>query len=178
MALITRVARLFRADINAVLDRVEEPDILLKQAVRDMEDELGRDAQACKRLAQEQTTLARQQTEFNRQLASIGEELDVCFEAGNEELARSTIRRRLETERSLQLLQNRRQTIDAELDRATQRLDDNRARYESMQQKAALFDDQQLDRDTGHNWPASDIRVRDEDVEIALLKERQRRARP
>ncbi|MES9848615.1 MAG: PspA/IM30 family protein, partial [Candidatus Thiodiazotropha sp.] len=43
MALITRVSQLFRADVNAVLDRMEEPEILLKQAVRDMEEALTKD---------------------------------------------------------------------------------------------------------------------------------------
>jgi len=33
MALITRVSRLFRADVNAVLDHLEEPALLLHQAV-------------------------------------------------------------------------------------------------------------------------------------------------
>jgi hypothetical protein len=45
MALITRVSRLFRADVNAVLDRMEEPEILLRQAVREMEEEVDREAQ-------------------------------------------------------------------------------------------------------------------------------------
>ena len=38
MALINRVSRLFKADFNAVLDQIEEPEQLLKQAIRDMED--------------------------------------------------------------------------------------------------------------------------------------------
>ena len=33
MALITRVTRLFRSDLHAVLDNIEEPKILLKQAI-------------------------------------------------------------------------------------------------------------------------------------------------
>ena len=41
MALINRVARLFKADFHAVLDQIEEPELLLKQAVREMEDELA-----------------------------------------------------------------------------------------------------------------------------------------
>ena len=45
MALITRVSRLFQADFHAVLDRIEEPDLLLRQAVREMEEELARDEQ-------------------------------------------------------------------------------------------------------------------------------------
>ena len=43
MTLINRVSRLFRADLHAVLDRVEEPDLLLHQAVREMEDDLAAD---------------------------------------------------------------------------------------------------------------------------------------
>ena len=31
MALINRVSRLFTADFNAVLDRIEEPELLLKR---------------------------------------------------------------------------------------------------------------------------------------------------
>ena len=41
MVLITRLARLFRADVHAVLDRIEEPLLLLQQAVREMEADLA-----------------------------------------------------------------------------------------------------------------------------------------
>jgi phage shock protein A len=40
MALINRVARLFRADFHAVLDQIEEPELMLRQAIRDMAEEL------------------------------------------------------------------------------------------------------------------------------------------
>ncbi|MGH8588771.1 MAG: PspA/IM30 family protein, partial [Gammaproteobacteria bacterium] len=45
MALITRVSRLFRSDLHAVLDRIEEPEVLLRQAIREMEAELSSDEQ-------------------------------------------------------------------------------------------------------------------------------------
>jgi hypothetical protein len=45
-----------------------------------------------------------------------------------------------------------------------------------MRQKAELFDEQQREPDGISAWQGPDIRVRDEDVEVALLKERQRRA--
>ena len=41
MVLINRISRLFKADFHAVLDRIEEPEQLLKQAIRDMEDDLA-----------------------------------------------------------------------------------------------------------------------------------------
>lgn len=175
MALIRRMARLFRADFHAVLDRVEEPDILLRQAVREMEDELSRNEQACARHEAEQAQLVKREAEFRDALASLGDELDVCFAADKEDLARSLIRRRLETERALQLLAQRRDGLDTEVSRLKQRLADNRARFESMRQKAELFDTQRDTATTAFSWPPGDVRVRDEDVEVALLRERQRR---
>lgn len=176
MALITRVARLFRADFHAVLDRVEEPDILLRQAIREMEENLAHDEKAYQRQRQEADQLAKKATELERSHTALNEELDVCFAADKEDLARTLIRRRLETERSLQLVQQRREGLAAQLDQLAQRLGDNRTRYESMRQKAELFDEQQREPDGIPVWQAADIRVRDEDVEVALLKERQRRA--
>jgi len=176
MALISRVTRLFRADFHALLDRVEEPDILLRQAIREMEEDLARDEQAYRRHEREREQLAKRESEFQQLTRSLAEELDVCFSADEEDLARALMRRKLETERSLQLLIRRRETITTQLNRLAQRLEDNRSRYESMRQKAELFDQQNRDIDAADAWSGIDVRVRDEDVEVALLKERQRRA--
>ena len=96
MALITRVSRLFRADLHAVLDRIEEPDILLKQALREMEEALARDEQRVKLLTHEQAQLSSRAQEVEQSLSDIEEELDVCFDSGKDELARALVRRKLE----------------------------------------------------------------------------------
>jgi phage shock protein A len=43
MALITRLSRLFQADMHAVLDKIEEPELLLRQAIREMEEFIATD---------------------------------------------------------------------------------------------------------------------------------------
>jgi phage shock protein A len=176
MALIGRVARLFRADFHAVLDRVEEPEILLRQSIREMEEDLMRDEQSYRRYERERGQLAKQEAEFRQVLAPLSDELEVCLAADKEDLARSLIRRRLETERSLQLLERRRDALSEQLDRLARRLNENRARYESMRQKGELFEEQHREAEATEAWSGIDARVRDEDVEVALLKERQRRA--
>ena len=176
MALISRVARLFRADFHAVLDRVEEPEILLRQAVREMEEDLARDQRRLAGQEHESARLEKQKAGLQQRLTSLSVELDVCLDADKEDLARSLIRRRLEAERSLQLIEQRRETLVSEREQLARRLDENRSRYESMRQKSELFDEQLRDAETESGWNDMDIRVRDEDVEIALLKERQRRA--
>jgi len=176
MALIKRVTRLFRADFHAVLDRVEEPDVLLRQSIREMEEDLAHDEQTYKLRQREREQFAKKERDLRQLQESLTEELDVCFTADKEELARPLMRRKLETERSLQLLVRRRENLNTKIDQLAQRLNDNRTRYESMRQKADLFDEQNNVADQADDWSGLDVRVRDEDVEVALLKERQRRA--
>jgi phage shock protein A len=177
MALITRVSRLFQADFHAVLDRIEEPDVLLRQAVREMEEELARDEQRSKLLQLEQRQLIGRETEFRQSLHDIEAELDSCFEAGNDDLARTCIRRRLEAQRFGNSLSRRLGALGETLADLDTRIRENRARLESMRQKAELLAGESDRARPADGWTQPDITVRDEDVEVALLREKQRRGR-
>lgn len=177
MALITRVARLFRADFHAVLDRIEEPDVLLRQALREMEDDLAEVEQGIKRMEHECEQLLLREQDLKSTQETLDEELDVCFSAGKDDLARPLMKRKLETQRALQLLAQRLEALRAKLSLHRRRLDENRTRYESLRHKAEVFNAQQRDSNPLGDWAVPDIAVRDEDVEVALLREKQRRAR-
>ncbi|MEH6358621.1 MAG: PspA/IM30 family protein, partial [Pseudomonadales bacterium] len=93
MALINRLSRLFQADFHAVLDRIEEPDIQLKQAVREMQLALDQDEQRLSLLQHEIEQLNKAGTAANEALQTFDEELDICLAAEKEDLARDLIRR-------------------------------------------------------------------------------------
>jgi phage shock protein A len=177
MALITRISRLFRADLHAVLDRIEEPDVLLRQAVREMEEDLARDEQRIKLLDHEHGELIARQTGIEQSLAEIGEELDVCFASGKDELARALIRRRLEAQRCLRLLGGKRTALQDTLAGLRARVGENRTQLESMRQKAELLTETGTPEHAGENWSPPDLSVREEDVEVAFLREQQQRRR-
>ena len=40
MPILNRVKRLFQADVHAILDAIEEPEAVLKQAIREMQENL------------------------------------------------------------------------------------------------------------------------------------------
>ena len=80
MALITRISRLFKADFHAVLDQVEEPRMLLKQAIREMEDGLSETELRQRHTLSERDELKQRQDELEKALSDIEEELDICFE--------------------------------------------------------------------------------------------------
>lgn len=177
MALITRVTRLFRADLHAVLDRIEEPDVLLRQAVREMEEELARDEQRIKVLTDEQGQLIARETDLERSLSEIEEELDVCFGSEKDDLARALIKRKLEAQRFLKFLSRKREALEERLAGLKARLKENRARLDAMRQKAEVLTEEQAPDHPEDRWTTVDISVRDEDVEVAFLREKQRRSR-
>ena len=177
MALITRVSRLFRADFHAVLDRIEEPDVLLRQAIREMEEALARDEQRLRMLNHEQEQLVARSRDLDQSLSDIEEELEICFTSGKDDLARTLIRRKLEAQRLGKQLSHRLEMLQSTLSGLQAGLEENRSRLDSMRQKAELLTD---DRETDYpedNFSGPDITVRDEDVEIAFLREKQKRGR-
>jgi phage shock protein A len=177
MALITRVSRLFQADFHAVLDRIEEPEAILRQAVREMEEELARDEQRSTILQQEQRQLVTRITGLEQSLQDIEEELGACFAAGNDDLARASIRRRLEVQRLVGILSRKRGEIGETLDALKTRIRENRSRLESMRQKAELLAGESTRARTAENWNIPEVTVSDEEVEVALLREKQHRGR-
>ncbi|MGB0132823.1 PspA/IM30 family protein [Dokdonella sp.] len=176
MALISRLTRLFRADAHAVLDRLEEPDILLRQAVREMENEVERNSQALKALDLDYQHAHARATELETSIAGISSELDLCFEAGNEKLIRMLLRRRLEGERLLAHLGQRLGRLQGEKNDRGRNLDEQRQQLESMRQKAAAFE---VESATAHRdttvWGQPDLNIADSDVDLALLREQQQR---
>lgn len=175
MALITRFSRLFRADLHAVLDRIEEPDVILRQAVREMEEEIAADEQRHKLLAHEHKQLVTRQSDLQQSISRAQDELAVCLDADNDVLARSLLKRKLEAERLLQFIARQQQALSQRIAELTTRLQQNRARLTAMQQKLELLvgEDRRYAGDESLTTP--DFSVRDEDVEVALLREKQKR---
>ena len=175
MALINRMSRLLTADMHAVLDRIEEPDVLLRHAVREMEEELARSEQRVKLLEHERARLADRQHKVEAALAELDEQVGVAFDSGNEELARKLIKRKLETARLNKHVADRRAAIDKSLEHGYATLREQREHLDVMRQKAELLT--QSPHAEGAEWSKTELAVGEDEVEVAFLRERQRRTR-
>jgi phage shock protein A len=179
MALISRISRLFRADVNAVLDRMEEPELLLKQSIREMEEALDREQQRVKLLIQESKQIATRKSDLEQRLGKTEEELTLCFDTDNEALARVLLRRKLEAERFSTFLSRKQEELHTATGELKQRIEENRSRLESMRQKAALLAVEEPGDQDLPGWTEPEFvrqfSVSEEDVELAFLRERQQR---
>ncbi len=179
MALITRVSRLFRSDLHAVLDNIEEPLVLLKQAVREMEESIVADEQHLKLLNHEHAQVLSRQADLDHSFEQLEEELDICFESGKDDLARGLIKRKLEKQRLVKVLDRKDNTLVNTLTELKTRLDENRTRLTSMQQKADILAEREVfsyaTECHAASWDTPDASISSEDVEVAFLREQQKR---
>ena len=182
MALINRISRLFKADFHAVLDQIEEPEALLKQAIRDMEDNLASAEQRINLCAHDQEALTQRRGELESTVAEYEVQLDLCFESDKDDLARNIIRKKLETGRLLNRLNTKHATNAKTLDEQRTALEQNNATLESLRQKAELFAQRAPPPAEGNSefddvaWMAREMSVGDDEVEIAYLSERNLRS--
>ena len=175
MALINRFTRLFTADLHAVLDRMEEPEILLKQAVREMETALADTERRLRGLTVRNAQVNDARRSASQVLHRLSEELDVCFTAGNDDLARALIRRKLAGERHAAQLEAQSAALAGTLGQLEANVSEQRAELIELRQKAELFLDASEPNSSETNPVALDARVTDDDVEVALLREKQGR---
>ncbi|MCZ6856084.1 MAG: PspA/IM30 family protein [Gammaproteobacteria bacterium] len=171
MALITRISKLFTADVHAVLDRIEEPEVVLKQAIREMTEETARGKQRLMWLAAESQALEQRLVSADETIASLDGELDLCFAADEQELARSLVRNKLaaeqhhkQTSQQLELLRRDHESLEATLTEQNQQLAD-------MQQKADVF----MDAPATSCSPIQDAGISQDAIDVAFLREKQRR---
>ena len=180
MALVNRLSRLFKSDLHAVLDSIEEPQALLKQAIREMEEELSCGQQRIKNSQYEVEKLIQRRLQLQKSTEKLNEELEVCFQVNNDDLARSLIKRKLQSQRLLEGVVQQLISVEKQFSAQQAQLKENQMHFESMQQKAELLSEdpfQEASKSGEFEQFFSGFNVSEDEVEIALLQEKQRRQR-
>jgi phage shock protein A len=181
MALINRISRLITADFHAVIDQIEEPGQLLKQAIRDMRDDLAETERQLLLGNRDQDAFAIRQSELQTKIANVSEQLDLCFASKKDDLARALIRKKLEAERLLQRLTTRSAANEHYLGQLKATLGENRTILDGLQQKADLFQERMpgsTNADSEHAdiaWMNREMNVGEDEVEIEFLREKNSR---
>ena len=176
MALIHRVTRLFRADMHAVLDRIEEPEALLKQAIREMQEALDHSEQRFKAMTRQCEQLHNRRSELEQSLVDLEQELDICFESEQDDLARALIKRKLEAERFRKFLVRKHDTLQTNVSELKHQLEQDRRQLDEMRQKAEVLAMEPPSQKSENDWNTPDFTVGEEDVAVALLREKQKRS--
>ena len=167
MTFLSRIGRLLRADVHALLDQLEEPKLILDQAMRDMDEALQHERRSLTDARARLARLEERHTALSHHLARTREELDTCLASESLDLARELIRKRLQLDREAENLRADIDSARASVVQKEAQVVRNAERLAQMQlrRERAASSDNACDHAV----------ITDADVEIALLQARQER---
>lgn len=180
MTLIQRITRLLKADLHGLLDGLEEPEEVVKQTIRDMEEALEHKEQALAALHATLPRLTAEEQEIGQAAREIDNHIDLCFEAGNDALARNFIRKRLETERQARQVARAVEETQARRTALEHTIAEQRDQLAAVAQQLNLYmatRQRQASATSPYTPGQSGAVVTDDEVEVAFLDEQRRRAR-
>ena len=179
MTLIARITRLFKADLHGILDSLEEPEEVVKQAIRDMEEDIATQERRRDELHAVMQRLAIEAQELTASMQESARQIDLCFAAGNEPLAKNLLRKRLEMAKRARGLARAQDAARAQSETLAKQIAEHKEQLAAVVQKLKLYE---ATRPSQH-WPSSICSplqggslVTDDEVEVAFLEEQRRRS--
>jgi phage shock protein A len=177
MTLIQRMTRLFKADLHGILDCLEEPEEVVKQTIRDMEAALVHQEQTLAALHGTLQRLGSEEQEVMRAAQEIEKRIDLCFQEGNDRLARVFLRQRLETAGQAQRLARASEDTRARHLALEHTIVAQRAQLAAVVQQLHVHTEARQRQTGAPTMPGhGSMAVTEDEVEVAFLEEKRRRA--
>jgi phage shock protein A len=178
MAILTRIFRLFKADIHGVMDHIEDRGLLLKQHLRDMEESLVQKEAKIKQMcfARDQ---ARQDYEKGiKESNNLEQDLEVAIRKDRDDIARMLIKKlkplaHIQSERCSHI-----DRLNQEIKQFKESIEHQRLQYEQLRQQAVNFFHRTEKQNQDHSWSAIQTEfgvhdLSDEEIELELLQRKE-----
>jgi len=173
MPLIKRLSNLFTADAHAVLDLVEDPHNMLKQAIRDMEEDIIAQKKYLQRQSSKRESLSELTNKLSADIQQVDQDLDLCINSKNTPLARSLVRKKLMLNRQQEEIEQTLVQTDKQILEGQSTLDDRLSKLENIKLKAKVFASPHTQ--PNHQQTSTAYSISEDEIEVALLKEIQAR---
>lgn len=98
MGILSRMKAVFKSEVNAALEKVEDAEKMLNQTVLDMQQQLAKAKQQVAVAIADEKRLARQCREHQAQVESWMDKAKLAVQKGNDELAKAALERKTEYE--------------------------------------------------------------------------------
>jgi phage shock protein A len=128
MGFLQRLWRLIKANVNSLLNKAEDPEKILEQAVEDMQQDLVKLRQAVAQAIASQKRTERQATQAKNTAEEWKKRAQLALEKGNEELAKEALTRRKNYEQTAQ-------SLDSQLTQQNQVIDKLKADMRKLENK-------------------------------------------
>lgn len=139
MKILNRIARLFKADMHGILDVLEQPEIILKQAVRDMQAEIDTATTIIATLTKQQEQHEYTKKNLNSYIDELQQQIQFCLADNKETLSKSVIRKKLQAELSRKQITEQLAIISTSLQQKMAETAERNEKLQAIRDKLALF---------------------------------------
>ncbi len=154
MGIATRMIRLCKADLHAVMDRMEDRVLLLKQYLREMEAALVIKRTRIDRLAAHETRVTQELVSHRDKITAVAEDIALAVSRERDDIARMLIRKVYPQRQTVEALEARLRRLRAEVEEGEAAYARQKAVFEEIGQRAAVVANAGwLDAETPHGGP-------------------------
>ncbi|MBU0484034.1 MAG: PspA/IM30 family protein [Proteobacteria bacterium] len=184
MAIMTRFIRIWRADVNGVMDQFEDKELLLRQSLREMAEELHRKEDRLQQLEAIGEKTRRDQEGYRAEELKLEEDLEVALNKEKDDIARMLIRKIKIMQSQRAILAKQGIELAHEQMEIRKALAGQRAHYENLQvqakvylQKKAQHEDDLLLSGLRSDYGWQQVEPAAEEIELELLKRKELKER-
>ena len=136
---MTRVVRIFKADVHGVMDQLEDRELLLKQHLRDMAQALSLKEIKLEKLRTSRKQIQREYDKYRQQVQALDQDLMAAIQKNKDDIARMLIRKIKPLERLQEEIADRIRNLDEEISYSRERLEQQQIQYERLKHRSVEF---------------------------------------
>ena len=178
MGIMTRVIKIFMADIHGVMDHLEDQELLLKQHLRDMEDAVSTREAGLQIKVAELKQARQEHDRFLKQSEVLEHDLAVAIKKNKDDIAKMLIKKIKPLNDLRHDIAQQIRSLDEEIAELKDHLDQQKLKYAQIKHRALKYC--RLSRSEVRQNDISDMFVNtssaepsDEETELELLKRKE-----
>ncbi len=178
MSVLSRITRLFKADIHGVMDQFEDKELLIKQYLREMENSLQSKEMMLQHLIDDIRMHENKQAEVLKEIDKLEEDLDLAVRKEKDDIAKMLIRKQRAQKILHQNLERQHKELKEKKKKLSSQLEEQRLRYESFKTKAAAYchrpENNHFDqKDNVFTTSDNSLIIDDNEVELELIRRKE-----
>ena len=179
MGIMTRILRLWKADVHGVMDQFEDKELLLKQHLREMENTLHRKKGRLKQISETSHRMQNELTTRQLEIDKLEKDLTLALTKEKDDIAKLLIRKLHVQQKHCEHMQQQCESMVKEQEQLSQLIEEQKLQYETLKIKTATFCRQAeqtkfYDANTVSNETSSVYTIDEEEIDLELMRRKER----